>query len=454
MRASGAVLFFLGLMMVYVGIYGLTIPTLGKLQLTTGFVDEFDDGIIGSQWTQFIYDKDNLGGVTVTESDGAINIYIPYRSQAGGLETVEKYVLGSGTVIDTQIRSLGSPLLASAVFAFGPQTHETTVYRMIYTQGGSFIVRKMFSSTPGDRIDLYTGTFTGMNPRVVITGTTVAFYNGANEVASETYGWQSWNCKFWIWMGSSSAPIDSTGTWERFAADLGAAPPQRYSLTSSVNPSTGGAVVRNPDQADYEEGSSVECTYYPATDYTFDNWEEDGVNVGTANPYTITMDANKALVAFCHYTGNGQEYAYLTVHCQEDMDGDSSWNPVPNLSVDILQGATLISTIVTDTNGIATKVDLAPGAYTISASYSGKSDSESVSLNVGSNPTVNLYFSDGTSPPPDDGILEWLKQLLDDPFVRTLSLWGGVAFCGIGVIVMASGNGKRDEQVFPVPSWI
>ncbi|MBT0160960.1 PKD domain-containing protein, partial [Candidatus Bathyarchaeota archaeon A05DMB-2] len=43
--------------------------------------------------------------------------------------------------------------------------------------------------------------------------------------------------------------------------------------------------------------STVQVTAIPNTGYLFEYWELDDVNVGSANPYTITMDKNHTLKA-------------------------------------------------------------------------------------------------------------------------------------------------------------
>ncbi|MDP3582811.1 MAG: InlB B-repeat-containing protein, partial [Ignavibacteria bacterium] len=65
-----------------------------------------------------------------------------------------------------------------------------------------------------------------------------------------------------------------------------------YSLTiSSIN----GTVTKNPDQASYNHGSSVQLTAAPATGYTFSGWSGDAS--GSVNPLTVTIDGNKNIIA-------------------------------------------------------------------------------------------------------------------------------------------------------------
>jgi hypothetical protein len=47
----------------------------------------------------------------------------------------------------------------------------------------------------------------------------------------------------------------------------------------------------------YEEGTVVPVTAYPASGWMLDHWLLDTVDVGTANPYSVTMDADHTLEA-------------------------------------------------------------------------------------------------------------------------------------------------------------
>ncbi|MDP2335138.1 MAG: ice-binding family protein [Bacteroidota bacterium] len=65
-----------------------------------------------------------------------------------------------------------------------------------------------------------------------------------------------------------------------------------YTLTVTA---TNGTVVKNPTQATYNSGSSVQLTATPSAGYTFTSWSGDAT--GTTNPMTVTMNANKAITA-------------------------------------------------------------------------------------------------------------------------------------------------------------
>jgi len=75
--------------------------------------------------------------------------------------------------------------------------------------------------------------------------------------------------------------------------------PSTYTLTTSVSGS--GSVSRNPDAASYASGTVVTLTATPASGYQFTGWSGDLST--TANPTTITMDANKSVTASFSSTG-------------------------------------------------------------------------------------------------------------------------------------------------------
>ena len=65
-----------------------------------------------------------------------------------------------------------------------------------------------------------------------------------------------------------------------------------YTLTVNA---TNGSVVKAPDQPRYNHGSTVQLTATPATGFVFSSWTGDAS--GSANPLTVTMNANKTITA-------------------------------------------------------------------------------------------------------------------------------------------------------------
>jgi parallel beta-helix repeat protein len=73
----------------------------------------------------------------------------------------------------------------------------------------------------------------------------------------------------------------------------GAPPPPTYALT--ITATVGGTTNPACGTYSYTANSLVQVTAIPNTDYLFDHWELDSVNVGSANPYTVLMDKDHAL---------------------------------------------------------------------------------------------------------------------------------------------------------------
>lgn len=68
--------------------------------------------------------------------------------------------------------------------------------------------------------------------------------------------------------------------------------PNMYTLTT---PAVNGSVAKNPNQATYNHGSTVQLTATPASGYMFSSWSGDAS--GSVNPLTVTMNANKNITA-------------------------------------------------------------------------------------------------------------------------------------------------------------
>jgi parallel beta-helix repeat protein len=75
----------------------------------------------------------------------------------------------------------------------------------------------------------------------------------------------------------------------------GASPPQTCNLT--IITTVGGTTNPALGTYSYTVNSSIQVTAIPNANYLFDYWELDTINVGSANPYTISMDKDYTLKA-------------------------------------------------------------------------------------------------------------------------------------------------------------
>jgi hypothetical protein len=71
--------------------------------------------------------------------------------------------------------------------------------------------------------------------------------------------------------------------------------PATYTLTIQVSGS--GTTIPAVGTYTYNAGTNVQVTANPSAGWKLDHWELDGSNVGSANPYTVTMNNNHVLKA-------------------------------------------------------------------------------------------------------------------------------------------------------------
>jgi hypothetical protein len=120
-----------------------------------------------------------------------------------------------------------------------------------------------------------------------------------------------WNGTSWILENDTGVvtPSDIPGytgyVWAKIYhlslfAIMGQPPPETYSLT--ITTTAGGTTDPTPRTYTYMANSTVQVTAIPYANYLFDHWELDNVNLGSANPYIVTMDKNHTLKAFFTYS--------------------------------------------------------------------------------------------------------------------------------------------------------
>jgi hypothetical protein len=122
-----------------------------------------------------------------------------------------------------------------------------------------------------------------------------------------------------------------------------------YTLVVSLNDASMGTT--SPAPATYKEavGSTVNVTAVPNTGYYLNYWLLDGVNVGSANPYTVTMNADHRLQAVfaqavIGWLGTWAKRRKITVdHTKLSADESNFPNALPISSNSGLTGADLTS---------------------------------------------------------------------------------------------------------------
>jgi len=116
---------------------------------------------------------------------------------------------------------------------------------------------------------------------------------------------KGWGVSYWAYMGGTCTAngclqllltdwTTLTPQGAAFVNALYAQPPGVvYALT--LNAAAGGTTNPLPGLYETSVGKTRQVTAIPNSGYTFSYWELDGANVGSTNPYTLTMNANHTL---------------------------------------------------------------------------------------------------------------------------------------------------------------
>jgi hypothetical protein len=94
-------------------------------------------------------------------------------------------------------------------------------------------------------------------------------------------------------------------------------PTQNFNLTIEA-PTGSGSTSIITGTHNYTQGTSLNVTATPASGWTFDHWELDGTNIGSVNPYTVTMNVNHKLKASFISNAGGSDGG-LSGHPQETL---------------------------------------------------------------------------------------------------------------------------------------
>ncbi|NLD95195.1 MAG: hypothetical protein GX639_21300 [Fibrobacter sp.] len=149
----------------------------------------------------------------------------------------------------------------------------------------------------------------------------------------------------------------------------------QYTLTTVVNPTTGGSVSLSPSGGTYDSGTVVTLTAIKASGYDFSNWS--GSATGTSTSTTVTMTGNKSVTA--NFTVHTLPKYTLTAIANPTTGGSVSLSP---------SGGTYDSgTVVTLTASAASGYDFSSW----SGSITGTSTSIMVTMTGNKSVTANFF---------------------------------------------------------------
>jgi hypothetical protein len=194
-----------------------------------------------------------------------------------------------------------------------------------------------------------------------------------------------------------------------------------------------GSVLRNPDQASYDSGSTVQLTAIPSGGYHFDGWTGDVT--GATNPLSLLMDAPKSLTA--HFLSDS---SFITTSAGEHGTID------PQGIISILNGGTQ-RFIIQPEAGYRTDsvlVDESPVADSLNG-YTFE--------NVVANHTIRVTFASVIASVPAHQSRGWnlvsLPVLVSDPRLQTMFPTASSQSFGY------SGQYLQSDSLFPgIGYWI
>ncbi len=340
-----------------------------------------------------------------------------------GVAVTFEVTAGGGSLSNSQPQITGANGRAATTLTLGATPGANTVTASANGLAGSPLV---FSATGEAPLP---PTITSFTPTSGVVGTQVTIngsnFTGATEVAfngTTAIGFtviSSTQIRANVPSGAITGTISVTTA--AGAAISGADFNVQYSLTVTIVGS--GTVNLSPSGGVYDFGSVVTLTANASPNYVFSNWS--GNLSGSANPETITMNANKSVTATFTATGP----AAAIKHEETQTGGSSNSTTVTSASLTVVSGQLYLAAIASKSSVTVSSVTGLGLSWTLVKSQC-----------AGRNQTrVTVYMAQGTS--SGNGAVTATFSSTPKNAVIAVSRYSGVAAMGsVGNVV--SGNTK------------
>ncbi|MGA3287654.1 MAG: InlB B-repeat-containing protein [Bacteroidota bacterium] len=228
--------------------------------------------------------------VTLTSGDATVGayFYVPeYNLTTSSNPTNAGTISGGGTFVNGQTATVTATPGSGGYYSFTNWSGDasgTTNPLTITMDGNKNIIANFSRSTPP-----YTLTINATNGTVTKNPDQT---NYADATSVQLTATPQTNYVFTGWSGDASGTTNPLTVTMDGNKNITANFIATYTLTISA---TCGTVSKNLEQTNYTDGTSVQLTATPQTNYVFTGWSGDAT--GTTNPLTVTMDGNKNITA-------------------------------------------------------------------------------------------------------------------------------------------------------------
>ena len=138
----------------------------------------------------------------------------------------------------------------------------------------------------------------GTDPPEITAITGKGWYDESSNVTINAPAVSGYNFEYWDVDGvSRGSEVNSITVYMNVPQTATAHYTQIITYTLTITTTEGGTTDPEPGTYNYTAGSTVQVTAISNANYVFDHWELDNVDVGSVNPYTVTMDKNYTLKA-------------------------------------------------------------------------------------------------------------------------------------------------------------
>ena len=264
--------------------------------------------ILVSKGVRYNFSFWDVDGLSQGKGVNSINVFMDTNHTATAHYMLQYYLTVNspyGTSSGAGWYDVGST--AYATLDIGILDHENGIRRVFtnwggdasginYTQSNPIIMDNPKTAIANWKTQYYLTVRT--DPPGIGTILGEGWYDESSNVTLNAPAVSDYNFGYWDVNGvSRGSEVNSITVYMNAPQTATAHYTQIITYTLTITTTEGGTTDPEPGTYNYTAGSTVQVTAIQNTNYAFDHWELDNVDVGSVNPYTVTMDKNHTLKA-------------------------------------------------------------------------------------------------------------------------------------------------------------